>query len=146
MWTVEDAKAILKSRGAKITTQRMAILELLEGRTDHPSADVLYKELVEKYPCMSVATVYSTAQLFADAGLIKILSIDDKRVYFDPTTLTHGHFLCKSCGGLTDLKIDEEGFFHSAVTSGNKIAQIDNAEIFLYGLCVDCFEKKPEKK
>ena len=71
---------------------------------------MLYKELSVDYPTMSVATVYSTAQLLADAGLIKILSIDDKRVYFDPTTSTHGHFLCKNCSMLVDLGIDEEVF------------------------------------
>lgn len=139
MWTTSEGINILRERGAKITAQRIAILKQLEGRTDHPSADMLYKELSVDYPTMSVATVYSTAQLLADAGLIKILSIDEKRVYFDPTTSTHGHFLCKKCGKLVDLKIDEEGFFKSASTAQSNIAQIDNAEVFLYGLCTDCF-------
>ena len=142
MWTISEGINILRGRGAKITAQRIAILKQLEGRTDHPSADMLYKELAVDYPTMSVATVYSTAQLLADAGLIKILSIDDKRVYFDPTTSTHGHFLCRNCGKLVDLKIDEAGFFKSASTAQNSIAQIDSAEVFLYGLCTDCFSQK----
>lgn len=142
MWTISEGINILRGRGAKITAQRIAILKQLEGRTDHPSADMLYKELAVDYPTMSVATVYSTAQLLADAGLIKILSIDDKRVYFDPTTSTHGHFLCRKCGKLVNLDIDEEGFFKSASTAQNSIAQIDNAEVFLYGLCTDCFSEK----
>lgn len=142
MWTVNEGINVLRGRGAKITAQRIAILRQLEGRTDHPSADVLYKELAVDYPTMSVATVYSTAQLLAEAGLIKILSIDYKRVYFDPTTSTHGHFLCRDCGKLVDLEIEEEGLFKSASTSQNSIAQIENAEVFLYGLCTDCFSKK----
>ncbi len=142
MWTVNEGINVLRGRGAKNTAQRIAILRQLEGRTDHPSADVLYKELAVDYPTMSVATVYSTAQLLAEAGLIKILSIDDKRVYFDPTTSTHGHFLCRDCGKLVDLEIEEEGLFKSASTSQNSIAQIENAEVFLYGLCTDCFSKK----
>ena len=95
MWTVDDGIAVLRERGAKITAQRIAILQKLEGRKDHPSAETLYRELSSEYATMSVATLYSTAQLLAEAGLIKILSIDDKRVYFDPTTETHGHFLCR---------------------------------------------------
>ena len=43
---------------------------------------------------------------------------------------------------LVDLGIDEEGFFKSASTAQNSIAQIDNAEIFLYGLCTDCYNNK----
>ena len=138
MWTVNDGISILRERGAKITAQRIAILRQLEGRKDHPSADVLYRELAVEYPTMSVATVYSTAQLLAEAGLIKILSIDDKRVYFDPTFATHGHFLCKKCGKLVDINIDEDNLFRSASASQNNIAQIEQAEIFFYGLCSDC--------
>lgn len=138
MWTVNEGIELLRDRGAKITAQRIAVLKSLEGRTDHPSADVLYKELIAEYPAMSVATVYSTAQLLADAGLLKILSIDDKRVYFDPTTSMHGHFLCKKCGALFDFSINEEKFYQTVSTVKNNVAQIDHTEIFLYGLCTEC--------
>ncbi|MDO5115800.1 MAG: Fur family transcriptional regulator [Synergistaceae bacterium] len=140
MWTVEDGINVLRDKGAKITAQRIAILQKLEGRTDHPSADTLYRELSSEYSTMSVATLYSTAQLLAEAGLIKILSIDDKRVYFDPTTDTHGHFLCRSCGKLFDIPVDEADIFKSAVTERENIAQIERTEIFFYGLCTDCLK------
>ena len=68
MWTVSEGINVLRGRGAKITAQRIAILKQLEGRTDHPSADILYKELSVDYPTMSVATVYSTAQLLPTPG------------------------------------------------------------------------------
>lgn len=138
MWTVDDGIAVLRERGAKITAQRIAILHQLEGRTDHPSADTLYKELSAEYSTMSVATLYSTAQLLADAGLIKILSIDDKRVYFDPTTATHGHFLCRRCGKLFDVPVDEENILQAANAEQDKIAQVERTEVFFYGLCSDC--------
>lgn len=138
MWTVNDGISVLRERGAKITAQRIAILRQLEGRTDHPSADVLYKELAVDFPTMSVATVYSTAQLLAEAGLIKILSIDDKRVYFDPTVGTHGHFLCKRCGRIIDIEIDEGSLYKSTSSAKNDISTIEHAEIFFYGLCSDC--------
>ena len=140
MWTVDDGIAVLRERGAKITAQRIAILQQLEGRTDHPSADTLYRELSAEYSTMSVATLYSTAQLLADAGLIKILSIDDKRVYFDPTTTTHGHFLCRKCGKLFDIPVDEDEKFKSASSVRENIAQIERTEIFFYGLCTDCLK------
>ena len=138
MWTVNDGISVLRDRGAKITAQRIAILRQLEGRTDHPSADTLYKELAADFPTMSVATVYSTAQLLAEAGLIKILSIDEKRVYFDPATETHVHFLCKRCGKIIDLELDEENIFRSASSGKENICSVEHAELFFYGLCSDC--------
>jgi len=140
MWTINDGIAALKKKGAKITAQRIAILRHLEGRTDHPSADTLYRELAQEYPTMSVATVYSTAQLLADAGLIKILSIDEKRVYFDPTTDLHGHFLCRKCGKLIDIDVDESALLGPVYQHKDEISQIQQAEVFLYGLCTECFD------
>lgn len=140
MWTVDDGIAVLREKGAKITAQRIAILQKLEGRRDHPSVETLYRELSSEYSTMSVATLYSTAQLLAEAGLIKILSIDDKRVYFDPATGTHGHFLCRKCGRICDVPVDEDIIFKSAVTEHEDIAHIERTEIFFYGLCTDCLK------
>lgn len=140
MWTVNDGIEVLKAHGAKITTQRVAILKRLEGRKDHPSADTLYKELLHDFPSISVATVYSTAQLLADSGLIKILSIDDKRVYFDPATEAHAHFLCRRCGQLFDVPLDEQELYKKSCGAGDKIAQIERAEVFFYGVCSDCMK------
>ncbi|MCR5335616.1 MAG: transcriptional repressor [Synergistes sp.] len=138
MWTVDEGIATLRERGAKITAQRIAILKQLQGRKDHPSAETLYRELSDYYSTMSVATLYSTAQLLEEAGLIKILSIDEKRVYFDPFTETHGHFFCRRCGKLFDVPVREGMIFENAAIGSDKIAQIDHTELFFYGICSDC--------
>lgn len=140
LWTVSDGITILREHGAKITAQRIAILRNLEGRTDHPSADMIYKDLAPEYPTMSVATVYSTAQLLADAGLVKIISIDDKRVYLDPNTSTHGHFQCKQCGMVLDFSVNEKKLLSAAIST-EEIAHIDSTEVFFYGVCSNCVER-----
>lgn len=137
MWTVEDGIEALKKNKAKITAQRVAMLSRLQGRKDHPSAETLYKELLSDIDGLSVATVYSTAQLFSDIGLIKILSIDTKRVYFDPNIAAHGHFMCKKCGKLVDLHINKEKFYEDAVMEQG-IGTVDHADVFLYGTCSSC--------
>ncbi|MBR4401254.1 MAG: transcriptional repressor [Synergistes sp.] len=138
MWTVDEGIATLRERGAKITAQRIAILKQLQGRKDHPSAETLYRELSDFYSTMSVATLYSTAQLLEEAGLIKILSIDEKRVYFDPYTKTHGHFFCRTCGKLFDIHVKEAENFENALIEHDSIAQIEHTELFFYGTCSEC--------
>ena len=134
MWTVEEGIRRLKDRGAKITAQRIALLRRLEGRRDHPSADRLFQEVKEEFPTLSIATVYSTTQVLAEAGLLKVLSIDDRRVYFDPGTHPHGHFLCTRCGRLEDVEMVEDLAFRVELEG----AQVDRVEFFLYGICPDC--------
>jgi Fur family peroxide stress response transcriptional regulator len=136
MWTVEEGIRRLKENGSKITTQRVAILERLQGRKDHPSADVLFAEMRTLFPALSIATIYSTAQVLQQCGLIRILSIDDRRVYFDPETGSHGHFFCRECGALLDLPWTAESFSEAFRLLPGAVA--DCAELFVYGLCPSC--------
>ncbi len=135
MWTIEEGIGRLKESGAKITSQRIAILKLLRGRTDHPSADQIYSELKKDFPTISFATIYSTAQLLATANLIQILTIDEKRVHFDPNPALHAHFLCTECGQLMDVAIDATT--HDRLKSLVPTT-ISSMQLFMYGRCSSC--------
>ena len=136
MLTLEKGVKLLQESGAKITSQRVAIMKSLEGRTDHPSAEQIFLELKPDYPTLSIATVYSTTQLLASASVIRILSIDDKKIYFDPSTAPHAHFMCKVCKRIVDVPIDFECIEN--VEGLPEIASVTNAEVFLYGICAGC--------
>ncbi|MDR1137782.1 MAG: transcriptional repressor [Synergistaceae bacterium] len=136
MLTVDNGIKYLQSAGAKITATRMAILRALENRKDHPSAEQLFLELKPDYPTLSIATVYSTAQLLSKGSLLRILSIDEKKVYFDPEVDFHGHFMCKNCKRVFDLPVD---FDIMDVCSGiHGISSVEDAEMFCYGICTEC--------
>lgn len=139
MLSTYDGIKLLQSAGAKITTQRVAIMKSLQGRSDHPSAEQLFMELKPDHPTLSIATVYSTAQLLAQASLLRILSIDEKKVYFDPNMAPHGHFMCKKCRKLMDTPVDFDRPRHFEPGSG--IASIDVTEVFHYGTCSDCLDR-----
>ena len=136
MLTVNSGIKYLQSCGAKITSPRIAILKLLEDRRDHPSAEQIFQEVKPDCPTLSIATVYSTAQLLAKGSLLRILSIDEKKVYYDPNMDEHGHFLCKGCKKLFDVvtACDIMSFF---IPSG-EISSVEGAEVFYYGYCLKC--------
>ncbi|MCX7829157.1 MAG: transcriptional repressor [Thermanaerothrix sp.] len=136
MWTVEEGIERLREAGGKITNQRIAILRAMEARTDHPSADTIFNEVREEYPSISIATIYGTLKMMAKADLVKVLSIDDKRVYFDPNVSSHGHFLCEGCGRLWDLQHINGDIRLTLTPHGG--AQVTRFELFVYGLCEDC--------
>lgn len=138
VWTVEEGIARLREKGAKITSQRIAILKLLRGRCDHPAADMIYSELKADFPTISFATIYSTAQLLAASDLIQILTIDEKRVHFDPCPIPHAHFLCTECGKLMDVQINDD----TREKMEDLVSfRIDSMQLFMYGVCQLCMEK-----
>ena len=123
----------LRRVGLKITPQRMAILEILEGNTSHPSANMLYADVKKKFPMISFATVYKTLKVLEEVGEIQCLTIADNKVHFDPNTELHHHFLCRQCGrimdvapGMDSLLCDLEGHV------------VEKYQIYYYGICSKC--------
>lgn len=133
--TVEEGIKYLHDAGAKVTLQRIAIMKALEDRQDHPTAESLFLELKPDYPTLSIATVYSTTHLLAQASLIRILSIDEKKVYYDSVTEPHAHFMCNRCKRIIDIDIDLDSLMK---LPNDRIASVENTEVFYYGLCREC--------
>jgi Fur family peroxide stress response transcriptional regulator len=135
MWTIEEGIERIRNKGLKITSQRIAILKLLKDRKDHPSAEKIFREMKRSYPTISFATIYSTAQILQEAGLLQILTIDEHRVFFDPNPEPHAHFRCKKCGAVSDLTLDPTIFEKIADSSPESVECV---QVYCYGTCGFC--------
>ncbi len=123
----------LKESGLKITPQRLAVVEILQDNTSHPSAQSIYEEAKKKYPMMSFSTVYKTLKVLDDVGEIQQLSIAEDRVNFDPDTSPHHHFLCEKCGDIYD--VDETLDLYQPSINGHMVKK---TQVFYYGICSRC--------
>ena len=85
---LEDA---LRAQGQPLTTQRRVILEALEDRTDHPTADQVYKRVHAQLPSVSKTTVYRTLDVFVELGVIRRVDHPGASARFDPRTEHHHH-------------------------------------------------------
>ena len=100
----------LRSNGVKPTTQRLEIGMLLLTTPQHMSADQILVDLRKAGSRISKATVYNTLNLFAENKLIREVSIDSTRQFYDSTTHAHHHFYNVDTGELTDIQLDELAF------------------------------------
>ena len=79
----------------KYSRQREVIKENLMHREDHPTADMVYMDVRETFPNISLGTVYRNLQLLTDLGEIQKLNIGDGVDHFDAKTFPHYHFICR---------------------------------------------------
>jgi Fur family peroxide stress response transcriptional regulator len=128
-----------RESGLKLTPQRLAILEYLDGNKEHPSAEDVYKAVSKKFPTMSLATVYNTLMTLKQRGLVKELTMDPLRMRFDPQPTPHHHLICVDCRKIIDIhtrlkinlpEMEQEGF------------EIVGNHIEFYGRCPKCKNKK----
>ncbi len=124
----------------KHSHKRDAICEVLREKRDHPTADMIYERVREKYPEISLATVYrNLAQLCAEGKLIKIGAGVKER--YDIDTSVHTHFFCEDCGDVYDIfsPLSLSGFGNAESEIGCKI---ECAHITFRGRCKNCTAKE----
>ena len=121
--------------GLKLTPQRVAILEYLDGNKQHPSAEEIYKTVVRKFPTMSFATVYTTLSALRDKGNLLELTIDPGKKRYDPIPGDHHHLICVSCKRIIDVPVVFSLDVPDSVKQG---FDITNSHVEFYGLCPKC--------
>ncbi|MEX6504730.1 iron response transcriptional regulator IrrA [Jiella sp. M17.18] len=94
----------LRSVGLRPTRQRVALCNLMFGAGDrHLSAEELHEEAQQAGESVSLATVYNTLHQFTDAGLVRPLSAEGQRTYFDTNTSDHHHFFVEDESEMIDI-------------------------------------------
>lgn len=122
-----------------MTPQRLAIMEYLDGNCDHPTAEKIYEAIRERFPTMSLATVYKTLETLKENECLQELTIDRERKHFDPDTGKHHHLICIKCKRIVDIKKD----FPIEVPIGehNSFEVIDT-NIEFFGICPECKKER----
>ncbi|OJG19147.1 FUR family transcriptional regulator [Enterococcus canis] len=134
---VENAVQQLKSANIRITPQRYAILEYLIENHSHPTADEIYRALEERFPSMSVATVYNNLRLFTEIGFVQEMSYGDASSRFDFSSHRHYHAICQNCGKIVDFHYPGLDDVESAASQLTGFT-INEHRLELYGLCPEC--------
>lgn len=104
------AKSWLEKGQLRPTSQRLILAELLvgDGKNCHITAEQLFEKATKKGK-ISLATVYNTLHAFCASGLMKEITIDIHKSYFDTRIDEHPHFYWED-GTLSDAPKQELKF------------------------------------
>src|ERR1700686_1571022 len=92
----------------------------------HLSAEQILASLRAAGARVSKATVYNTLNLFAAHGLIRQLSVDGSRAWFDSNVEPHYHFHDLESGALIDVPVPAVAFSRlPSPPPGTEVAGID---------------------
>ncbi|MCB1356917.1 MAG: transcriptional repressor [Maritimibacter sp.] len=114
------------------TRQRVLLANLLigDGRHRHVTAESLYDAVCDSGERVALATVYNTLKTFSEAGLLREITVNGARSYFDTDTSNHAHFYWEDSGELADAGHDSPE--HEVLVSnlpsppgGTEISKID---------------------
>ena len=101
-------KDYLSENGIRPMNKRVKIMNYLVSKRNHPTAEMIYLEMVNEIAGLSKTTVYNTLNLFVQEGIARALNIDSNELRFDADVSQHGHFKCKECGEVYDFSLNKE--------------------------------------
>lgn len=129
----------------KYSRQREAIKTFLSDRTDHPTADIIYTNLREEYPNISLGTVYRNLSLLADIGEIQRIPTGSGADHYDSIVKKHQHFICTHCHQVYDLPMENiDSIMEHA--SKNFPGRIESYLANFYGICEECLKNDSKKE
>ena len=114
--------------GLRPTRQRMTLAGLLvgDGQNRHVTAESLYEAASGVGEKVSLATVYNTLSAFCEAGLMREITVDGSKSYFDTNISDHPHFYWEDTAELTDAPAQELELRRLPdVPEGAEIASVD---------------------
>ena len=91
------------------TRQRVILAQRLigDGQNRHVTAESLFAVSNDKEVKVSLATVYNTLRAFCDAGLMREITVDGAKSYFDTNMTDHPHFYWEDTFELVDAPADQ---------------------------------------
>ncbi len=131
---IEDLPTELKNRNIRPSYQRIKVLEYLIENQCHPAVDQIFKDLQSEISTLSKATIYNTLYLFIEAGLVRVLTIEENETRYDIITENHGHFKCDQCGTILNFNIDIDSIITEQLT-GFKVV---DKNVYFKGVCQKC--------
>ena len=124
----DRATTWLASVGLRPTRQRLALAAVLvgDGLNRHMTAEGLFEAATGADEPVSLATVYNTLRAFCAAGLMREITVDGSKSYFDTNITDHPHFYWEDTATLTDAPAAELEISRLPVLpAGSEIVSVD---------------------
>ena len=139
-----EIKAVNKVQ-KRNTIQKKLVLEAVHQLQNHPTAEEVYKGIIEVYRNISKGTVYRNLNILVEENeLIKVL-LTDGADRFDHNTFEHNHIKCDVCNRCFDMPQETYTTVDKMICINRELSEnsgfiVKGYEILFRGICPRCRE------
>lgn len=134
MRSTDELIHLLRTRGWRVTPQRIAVYEALRESGSHPTADELYAAATARIASISMRSVYQSLHELVELGEVRSVHLGPGAARFDPNLADHDHLVCDDCGGITDVVLPRPTLDPTELGE----FQVDSTDVVVHGVCGAC--------
>ena len=127
----------LRSRGFRVTVQRMAVLHVLRHSQSRLSPAQIYERARQSLPGLTETTVYRTLDFLARNGFAWPIRMGTGHLVYELAGSRHHHLICRQCGSEIEIKhaLLRNLYARLEAASGYRVSE---DHLTLFGLCPRC--------
>lgn len=120
---------ILSDHNLKVTPQRTAVLEVIMGLDNHPTADTIIDYIRLSYPHVPIGTVYKILKVLEEKGIIRKVTTDEDHMRYDAIQEKHHHLYCTNSNKIEDFYDNELNQILEKYFSGKNIPNFEIKDV-----------------
>lgn len=103
------------------------------------SIDELYNGLLERFPTISLATIYKNINAMEEKGFVQEVKIPDQKSKYELSKEHHAHVVCQECRKVEDIVVSIDKVRDEVKDMSHY--RIDKEDLVFTGVCPECIEK-----
>lgn len=127
----------LRSRGYRMTSQRMAILHVLQHSGKHLSPTEVYDQARDELPGLTETTVYRTLEFLVENGFARSAHMGTGHLVYEIARHEHHHLKCRICGNEIEVEHALLTKLYRQLESASGY-RLTDSHLTFFGLCPDC--------
>ncbi len=101
---LDDFRRRCKEQGLAFTFQRQVIYEAVVDSREHPTPEMIYEQVRQRIPSISLGTIYKNVKTFLDSGVLKEVTLHHGSLRLESNMTPHHHLVCSSCKAIFDIE------------------------------------------
>jgi Fur family peroxide stress response transcriptional regulator len=126
-----------KTKGLKITPQRIAVYKVLIDSVDHPTAEEVYQQVRKELNNISLDTVNRTLHTLTQIGAAFLVEGTGQPKRYDGGLEDHQHFRCMQCGAVIDFHYKPFDNIHVPEQFAGQFTVLRKS-VYFEGICSKC--------
>ncbi len=135
---LDDFRRCCKEQGLAFTFQRQLIYEAVVDSREHPTPELIYEQVRQRIPSISLGTIYKNVKTFLDSGVLKEVTLHHGSVRLESNMTPHHHLVCSSCKAIFDIEesaVEPVRLPKTGLPAGFSVEQ---CRVEFAGLCKRC--------
>ncbi len=127
----------IRSRGFRLTPQRLIILQVLQHSGEHLSPTEVFEHAKTNLPGLTETTVYRTLEFLVENGFALAAHMGSGKLVYQVGGNDHHHVICQKCGAEAEVSHTQVANLYQNIEQLTGY-QLTTSHLSFFGLCPAC--------